>query len=251
MIASIRCLCLLCILTGTALAQGAPPLITYEEYSTWMKGAKVAGWSCADTEQDGEEYTAMFTAGSSYMQVRLGPLSSFDDPVAIVGGSTPERYTWEGFRVIYAEGKEQSILVIEHPALNATFFLGAMHPQRSKKVMESFAKDLGILSRGASVTNPWPAEIASEYRIAGRIVDITKMPPSTDGMEYEFEVRMLWDKEARTSVENLLKRFRGTLQGTSLGPYLFICAQGDDLDQVDRDTKPGESVKFIYYRKAH
>lgn len=237
--------------------------VSFVDFQEWVKQIKIPGYPLDETLNDERDYSAMFASSpTKVFEIRMSHIGQFESYGII--GQDALAYTWNGHRAIYKYFKEIvdpsldiTIFVIEYVEARLTISF-SMYGNVTRAKMEEIAsktnyKDIKI--RGESLlgasTLPsgvkWPEVIPQSLRING-VESIISV--GSDGLYKDvIEVYAVMGEVLITSLKALLKTHDGDLSLINTKTVIFICAQGESIEQIKREFKIDELVKFIYYIK--
>lgn len=225
--------------------------VSYSDFQTWAKQITIAGYPFSESEQDGAEYTAVLASGpTKALQLRVADINKFDEYKMMNKEAVP--YTWNGYKTVYFNFAEVTFLVVALPEAEVSVTFG-ISGKTNKAAIEELASKTNLQklkpAKAGTVASgvKWPEIVPADMRISN-VESIQAM--GTDGTFKDvIEVKATLRPELITTLEAILKKYKGTLSSTESPKVTFICAEAEDIKQLRENFKNGESVKFIYYVK--
>lgn len=235
--------------------------IKFSTFQTWAQSQNIAGYSYAESAQEGDAeygeevtYRAEYKSQDGGMAVNLASLASFSSYTMMTKKEGAEIFKINNYDAVYIPMEAQyssAFFVVKIPEIFATVTIMAM-PLKSKTEMETIFKSLKIsdlIGTSTEQTAAWADEIPQDARINADIISINKKNASTDGVAYEYEVKVVMNDKLVKELERIMSKYNGSLTITNADNFMIVCADAESIEDLKNYKKNGDPVSFIYYKK--
>jgi hypothetical protein len=250
-------LLLLSLIVVFAIATGFSQniLISFEDFEKAISNVKIHGFTIIPDEgdiDDDEEYDVEEYGDYAETEYSLSYMSN-DGKVIIITmymrtGEpvwTDKPYEFEDVQVEYTEFREMKLFNADLKFINAVLTISSTG-NHNKKDLESFFKSSGLAKIKPAAAN-WPSEIPLEYRVKGRIIEITI---SETGTEFKslISVTAQMDETLNKSYKSLLNTYGEGESFINLpNGIIFSPPFGDVVEDLYDKKNDGELLKFQYH----
>jgi hypothetical protein len=228
--------------------------VSYPDFVSWAKQIKISGFPFVESEQDGNDYSAMFGSGpEKALQLRVYDIARFSEYKSVAKQAPV--YTWNGYQTVYYEFSGVTFLSLQLPEVQLAVLFG-INGKAAKAALEDIAAksnlknlksnksaEASILPAGVK----WPDAIPADMWLSN--VESIESLGSDGTYKDVIQVKATMGPALISSVQTILEKYNGELTLTSTEKLDFICAEAESLNQLQKDFKPGTLVTFMYYIK--
>ena len=242
------------IFTSVITFAQAKLTVSYPDFVSWAKQIKISGFPFVESEQDGNDYSAMFGSGpEKALQLRVYDIERFSEYKSVAKQAPV--YTWNGYQTVYYEFSEITFMSLQLPEVQLTILFG-INGKVTKATMEDIVAKSNLKNLKSNKSTEasllpagvkWPDMIPADMWISN--VESIESLGSDGTYKDVIQVKATMGLVLITSVQTILEKYNGDLSLTSTDKLDFICAVAESLTQLQQDFKSGESVTFLYYIK--
>lgn len=237
--------------SGMGEAQQQLRTTDFTTFKKWSSQIVINGYKQGETEDEGSNFIANYFSGTSKLiQISVSDVSSFKFMAA--PGQASQKYQLGGNNAVYFATADNSLLAVEYKNVELCVSV-AITGKVERVFLENILTkanptQLYNLSSGNSDLK-WPSSIPASFRLT-TVVSIEKTEPDGDYKEM-YELKAKFSNELIDNLKRLMEKFDTSSLSESLhdGKAQLICLDGETIDQLMEQFKPGQQVKFMVYIK--